>query len=167
MKSEDIDYGVVLADLEAKKSAIENAIAGIKMMLGQGQATATSSNGGTDIDTNEIPSDAFFQMPVPDAIRKYLRLVKRPRSVRDITDALEKGGITHTSKAFVNNVSTALFRNANKENGFVKVKSEWGLMEWYPGRKIVKGAAGKSDSVGTDEEAQKATGSIEVGNKNE
>jgi hypothetical protein len=65
------------------------------MLVGPGQSAHTNGHEG-DIDLKSIPTDAFFQMSVPDAILKYLKIAKRPRSVRDITEALENGGITHT-----------------------------------------------------------------------
>ncbi len=134
MENGEINYEAVLADLEAKKAAIDEAIAGIRRMMGQGQAVSTGVSGKM-INPNAIPSDAFFGMSIPEAIRKYLGIVRKPRTTKDISEALEGGGITHTSKNFYATVSTTIGRMLDKEKGLAKIGSEYGLLEWYPGRK--------------------------------
>jgi len=135
MNAETVNYEAVLADLEAKREALDNAIAAIRMLVGQGQGVGLPTERGYS-DPTSIPSDAFFQMSIPDAIRKYLGIAKRPRSIRDISEALEHGGLTTQSKSLYNTTATALSRMSGKEGGVVKVNNDWGLMEWYPGRKV-------------------------------
>lgn len=136
MYPEGIDYKAVLADMEEKRAALDAAIENMKRWLGIAGTPAVVAgralgNGG------EIPSDAFFAMSIPDAIAKYLRMVRGKKATNDIVDALEKGGITHSSKNFRNTVSTALYReDAKADAEIVRVaEGEWGLTEWYPGIK--------------------------------
>jgi hypothetical protein len=133
MNQTEIDYGAVLADMEAKRDALSTAIENMRRWLGSaspGIAQPTQRGNGA-----EIPSDAFFSLSIPEAIKKYLGMVKGKKTTNDIAEALEKGGITHGSKNFRNSVSTALYREHDKPNGDIhKVgEGEWGLVDWYAG----------------------------------
>jgi hypothetical protein len=127
-------YEAVIADLEAKKAMIDSTIAGLRQLMnpvsgGLGTCTVTESDGS-------VPDDFFFGMSVADATKKYLAAVKKPKSTREITDALEKGGLTHASKDFIKTVSTILNQKNREENDeIVKVKDKWGLLGWYKGMK--------------------------------
>ncbi len=130
-----INYKDVLADLKARRIALDAAIAAIEQMNSSGSVGAISE--GTTIDyIGELPSDAFFGMSVPSATKKFLTMKKKPQSTQEIADALEAGGLTHSSENFTNTVSTSLHRLKKDEEGVVRVsRGKWGLMEWYPGRK--------------------------------
>jgi len=128
---EAIDYEAVLADLEAQKTALEAAIAGIRQMLGRGPQTVPSAPTGRP-ESTVIESDTFFALTVGEAAKKYLRMTKRKQSAAAIAEALDEGGLHHTSKSFPNTVRTALIRDPE----VVQVgRGEWGLAEWYPGRR--------------------------------
>jgi len=132
--AEPIDYKAVLSDLEARRAVLDNMIHGVKQILGESQTL--SSNQPTDQkaqDIGELPRDAFFGLSIPDAIRKYLGMVKTPQSPRAITTALERGGFHHASKNFYTTVFTALKRQQNKT--LIKIRNDWGLIDWYPGLK--------------------------------
>lgn len=134
-----INYDAVLADLESKKAVLESAIAGIRAILGQsgqsGAAASQSVNGSTG--SVNVSSDAFFQMTIPDAAIKYLKMARKPQGTKAIADALEQGGMTHTSKDFYQTVGSSLNRRADAPNSeLVSVRrGEWGIAEWYPGLK--------------------------------
>ena len=138
-----IDYEAVLADLEDKRTAIENAIAGVRQILGQAGASNLGHVSGSFTVTTEdaIPSDFFFKMSIFDAVKKYLGAAKGPRSTMQIVEALEKGGLTHASKDIRKTVSTILNQKAKEDvPEIVKIKKKWGLPAWYPGmRKNKKG----------------------------
>jgi hypothetical protein len=71
-------------------------------------------------------------MSIAEAAKKFLVMKKRMQTTQDIADALEKGGMTHTSGNWGNTVGSVLNRN----NDFVRIKrGTWGLVSWYPGRK--------------------------------
>lgn len=83
-----------------------------------------------------IPPDAFFRMSIADAARKYLAMVKKKQTIQQIADALEAGGLTHTSRRFYGTVLTTLRRQEKQVGDIVKVgRGIWGLAEWYPNRK--------------------------------
>ena len=94
-----------------------------------------------------IPSDAFFRMSVPEAITKYLNMVKGPRSAKEITQALKEGGFTSKAQNLYATVFPTLMRM--KKAGVVdKVSgSNWGLVAWYTsGRKADKVSEGGDES---------------------
>ena len=139
-----IDYEAVLADLEAKRSAFDAAITGIRQILNLGAQNGLVGIAPRQVEAGEIPSDAFFGLGIGEGAKKYLGIVKRKQSAVQIADALDKGGLQHTSKFFPNTVRTALMRLA-ADGEVVQVGKEWGLAEWYPGRK--KGGRGVAPRV--------------------
>lgn len=146
-KNVNANYEAVLADLEAKRAAIDNAITVIKQVIGMAVDLPAGVPAGEPLNKrtfkpDEIPSDAFFNMSVGDATRKYLSMVRQTRSTKDIVETLERGGLTHTSKNFYGTVHTALLRREKEPGDLIRVKRKWGLSEWYPGaRKSKKGNA--------------------------
>lgn len=146
-EANQIDYNAVLADLLERREKLDQAIAGIRLMLGQ-SAEAAAANGNANatgkIDRlDQIPSDAFFQMSVLDAIIKLLGLMKQPMAAKDIVAGVQRGGLISTSKNFYSTVFTALSRSDAKANGeVIKVNEKWGLAEWYGGRRQKRGADG-------------------------
>lgn len=143
-----IDYAAVLADLENDRAELEALIAYIKRKkLGPGEATQGASGMGI-MDTIRsvtirpgtgamrlIAPDAFFGLGLIDAAKKYLAMVKAPKSAREIAEALVAGGFTTTSKDFSNTVFSVLSREHKQDGVIVKVNTGFGLPEWYPGLK--------------------------------
>ncbi len=137
MSSQPIDYESVLADMEAKREALESAIRNMRLWLGLAPVQNSRSAVAESVSDRGIASDAFFGISIPDAVEKLLTISKKKLSTNDIATALERGGITHSSKNFRNTVSTALYREDIKSDArIVKVaEGEWGLVDWYPGIK--------------------------------
>ncbi len=151
--ADPIDYEGVLADLVAKRDKLNAAISGIRLMLGGGGSEEGDQVGTEDETENEsgprpaltprplrqalgntaIRNDTFFGLSTPEAIRKYLMMMKRPQRVADISKAMIDGGQIHardTTTAY-NNVYAALKRMRKSGDG-VRIKSgEWALAEWY------------------------------------
>ncbi len=136
-----IDYEAVLADLEAKKTALESAINAIRQMLNLGAQAAITP--GSRLSEASIESDTFFSMSIGDAAKKFLRITKRKQPAVKIAEALDAGGLAHTSKNFPNTVRTTLLR-LETEGEVVQVGKDWGLAEWYPG--LRKGNKRPSDA---------------------
>lgn len=82
-----------------------------------------------------VASDAFFRMTVQDAIKKCLNIFKRPMSAKDITSALDDGGLTHQAKNLYATVYPTLLRMESVNEVARVAKGEWGLSEWYGSRK--------------------------------
>lgn len=146
MANETLDYNKVLADLESKRDALNAAIEGIKTMLavtsGSAYTPATPMSGEAQIENG-----AFFGMAIPSATEKYLRMTPRVlRSTKEISDALQQGGIETVSKKFFNTVFNAITRYIAPDGQFVKVGSKWGLAEWYPDYKPKARRGGKDES---------------------
>lgn len=138
MPAETASYEAVLADLMAKRDELDKAIAIIQRLMGVSivaDPAKTVVEGGLNNaapEPAEIVSDTFFNMNISDAIKKYLRMSKRPKGVNTISDALQAGGMQTLSKNFYSSVYSALVREQDQEGGFKKVsKKEWGLAEWY------------------------------------
>jgi hypothetical protein len=156
MAEKGVDYSAVLADLRARKLALEKAIQGIELLIVSGaQGSSISqgaSEGGQDASPPDqgvpasVEPDTFFKMTIADAAKKFLRIVKKKQATRAIAEALEKGGITHSSENFTNTVAAILRREWKKDGGIVNVHGNWGLVEWYPGlnRKRGGGEAGEA-----------------------
>jgi hypothetical protein len=153
MDGTEIDYAKVLQDLKSKRDRLNSAIEGIEEMLGMAPSPASPENGnrpppeqvlvdGTGrLLPRQVASDSFFQMSASAAAEKYLNIVKRPASTNEICDALIRGGYLTNSKNFYSNMYTTLSRTPE----FVKVKKDWGLAEWYPGRRLEQKGEGKDD----------------------
>ncbi len=132
-------YEAVLADLRAQREQIDVAIAAISRLSGIKVPDAPVSNtlatpGALRQTDSGIRSDTFFNMTVQDAVKKCLRISKRPLETTAIRDLLEKGGIIHDSKNFYNSVYTALTRLRRAHELVQLDNKEWGLAEWYPNR---------------------------------
>ena len=131
-------YDAVIADLEAKRSEIDAAIALMKRLKDTvGAAPSTSvpfsvsgayMGGTTDLST--IPSDAFFGLTIADAAIKFLAQWggRKPQNTNTIIDALEHGGL---KRAAYTTVYGILNRRAKRQGDVVNVKGDWGLAEWY------------------------------------
>jgi hypothetical protein len=138
MAADTIDYVAVLADLEARKTAIDAAIAGVRQMLGLGSDQAvTSSMSARKERATEVRVDSFFGMTMPDAIVKFLEITKQPQSVSDITVALLDGGFKTTAKNLMPSVGSTLSR-MKTAGDLVSVQGKWGLVSWYPGMRKEK-----------------------------
>lgn len=155
-------YEAVLADLQARKQEIEVAIAAISRIAGLGDTpppTVSSVPGAQSLET-EIRSDSFFNMTTQAAIKKCLRMSKKPLSAAEITRRLEKGGIIHDAKNFYNSVYTALRRLKRSHEAVQLENKDWGLASWYPNkpRQNKKGSTGADGDAGTDAETGEANG---------
>lgn len=135
-----IDYAAVLADLEARRDLLDKAIAGIRLLAEAGTpgpaitATITPGVPVPKMDVQDIPGDAFFNMSIADATRKYLGAVKRKQ--RQIKKALLAGGLHSTSKSF----TTTLYSVLERQPDIIRVGKDWGLASLYPG--LNRGAKG-------------------------
>lgn len=141
-----VDYGPVIADLEARRDRLNTTIAALREAAGMGPSPDGGGGGGGSgpggpTKESEIRSDAFFGMKVPEAAKAYLAIAKKPKSTNEIAEALERGGLVHGSANFFNTVYTALDRDDGRGGEIIKVNKLWGLAKWYPNkaRKRVKG----------------------------
>lgn len=144
MASEHMDYTAMLADLEAKRAALDQMIASLRTALalgalGQAGDVPPPSNGivpSTFVPSmtgGDVPAGAFLGKSIPEAAKLYLEIVKKKQTSKEITEALLKGGMESTSKNFPQIVHSVLDRARKANTGIVKLdRSYWGLAEWYP-----------------------------------
>lgn len=135
-----VDYAAVLADLEARKAQIDQAIAVIKAIMGMPAALAPSAvaNGSATGPAAgpEIAPDTFFGMSIPEAAKKFLAMRKRVCTTPEIVEALTRGGqVNAASDRFSNTVGSVLGRAHDNDAGIVRIgRGTWGLAEWYPNK---------------------------------
>jgi hypothetical protein len=163
MSAESMDYTAFLADLEAKKAALEHTIASFRQamavgalgqMTGDGTVPSMSSSSMTG---GEVPAGAFLGKSITEATRLYLEIVKKKQTTREVADALQKGGMESTSKGdFANIVHAGLTRARKSPNsGIVKVGKHWGLASWYP-KGIISSVSATPARKGKKKKAVKA-----------
>ncbi len=131
-----IDYDAVLNELYAKRDEIENAINTILFLQGSGSTAAPSgvANGGArPTRAGVIPSNAFFSMSLVDAAKKYIELSQAKRTVTQIVQGLEEGGMPPQK---LGTVYAALRRRESTVGDIMKVGEEWGLKDWFAGISI-------------------------------
>ncbi len=153
--SEEIDYGAILINLESRKAAIEAAIAGIKVLMGEmppGAVAIQKSPTGRVEGPEGIGPGTFFGMTKSEAAKAYLEIVKKKQKTAAICDALQRGGIESSAKNLYSNIFTMLTRD--KE--FVKVGKYWGLASWFPNRQTVNSPRKKRGSSRRGKGARKA-----------
>jgi hypothetical protein len=140
MSMEPVDYTAILADLEAKKAALEHTITSFRQAMAMGALGQMATESGVvpsvsvpSITGGEVPAGAFHGKSIPEATQLYLEIVKKKQTGREIAEALQKGGMESTSKNFVEVVGNGLNRARRLGNsGLVKLGAHWGLASWYP-----------------------------------
>jgi hypothetical protein len=153
-----VDYKAVLKDLEAQKARIDAAIAGVRQLLSMpalGSGAGSAAAGAEPVNLSDHP---FLGMSIGEASKKYLQMKKSKQTVKEIADALERGGLHHVSTNFPATVATMVNRYAKTDSELISAgKGEWALAAWYgnrrpkpvePGRKKKRAhSAGKAASA--------------------
>jgi hypothetical protein len=131
MSDQPINYEAVLADLEARKTQLEAAISGIRLMLGQSGPGPTGgpSGGGGSYNGMTPAHDAFIGMSIPEAAKKHLTAVRKKLSTQELMTAMEAGGLPQSK---YNTVYAILRRRENQVGDIINMKGDWALQEWYP-----------------------------------
>jgi hypothetical protein len=146
MSTQPFDYSAIVADLEAKKAAIEATLTSLRSAmalgaLGQPGDSPAIPGVGSSVPMygGDIPDGAFLNKGIPEATKLYLEMVKKKQTSSEIAAALRKGGMESTSSDFVGVVNAGLNR-ARKlpASPLLKLGSFWGLKTWYP-KGIVSG----------------------------
>jgi hypothetical protein len=154
MSTEPANYEAVLADLEAKKAQIENAITVIRSVMNLGlpgfpSPSGPSGGAGTSVTPQH---DAFLGLSIPEAAKKHLTAVRRKLSTQDIMTALEAGGLP---KSKYQTVYGVLRRRQETVGDILNVDGDWALASWYPNRAAQR--IGKKADTGETAEQQSIT----------
>lgn len=143
--SEGTNYEALLNDLLDERANIDRMIAWARTKLAaMGDAPNLSQQPIStilpnfasiaplkDLRFSRISSDQFFKMSVPEAIRAFLNIQKRPQSAKEITEGLKAGGFSHKAKDLYQTVFPTLMRMRAKSEVDKLANGEWGLSEWY------------------------------------
>jgi len=133
------DYlATLLADMEAKKAALDAAMVAIRAAIVAGALGAPGdyqpvANGVSatvpQAGFADLPRGAFLGKTATEAIRLYLSTVRRKQTNKEIAQALRDGGL-ESAGDFGNFITSALFR-MKKEGTLLRFDDGWGLSEWY------------------------------------
>jgi hypothetical protein len=161
-------YDAVLADLRAKRDAIDSTIATLES-LRDGRLGIAPAAPAPAAEPSQPPDDAgmFLGMSIVDATKKLLTIRKRSMGNAEILKDLRAGGLVLSSADPMNVIGSVLMRRFNNVGDIVRVqRGVWGLKEWYPGRNFktaAKAANSDTSAAPSDEPApdEAPTGSVE------
>lgn len=127
---EPVDYKAVLADLRARREALDAAIAAIEPLASGAASIAGIVAGQGKVGNGDtIDPGAFHRLSVPEATKKYLGMTGRQaKTPKEIAAALNQGG---QGKATYVNVYTALKRLRVSDEVTKLPNGAWGLASWY------------------------------------
>jgi hypothetical protein len=96
-----------------------------------GSIGTMSAFGSSNTVPMELPTGAFLNKSIPEAIKLYLSAVKKKQTTREIAIALKDGGMETTASNWETTVTGALHRL--KAGGVVlRFKDGWALADFYP-----------------------------------
>ncbi len=127
-------YEAVIADLESKIEAMRMTIDSLRSIRVIAGSSPKTNSQNQSVGSTSFTHDAFFGMTVADASKKCLAAMKKTATVGELTDALIAGGLKSSSKNMRENIRTIISRHPE----FVRINGQFGLVEWYPGRKAQK-----------------------------
>ena len=137
MPTEKIDYATIVADMKAKRSALDLSITALETAMAAGalgQGMEVLNSGGQPTATGqpmELPVGAFLQKSIPEAVRLYLTAMRQRKTTKEIVTALQGGGMVSMSDNFESVVNACLQRLKSSQE-VLKFSDGWGLAEWYP-----------------------------------
>jgi hypothetical protein len=148
-------YDVVLADLKAKRTQIDQAIVAIEALRGVG--TMENQEIGSRRSPpagGEVTSGMFHGLNIADAVKQLLAMRKKPLGTQEITESIKAGGVVFSTDTPANTVGSILHRQSAKVGDVISVgRGTWGLAAWYPnpGRFQKKRAASENTPKGNGE----------------
>lgn len=155
------DYAAILADMEAKKTALESAILSLRAALAAGAlgisasvptgSIPTVSSNPLGLPSMTLPRGAFLGKTVTEAIKLYLTAVRKKQTNKEIAQALKEGGLESNGN-FDTYINGGLFR-LKKEGVVLRFEEGWGLAEWYPESFRVR--AEQKDASGENQKGKK------------
>src|SRR5260370_12648111 len=93
-----LDYGAFLADLEAKRAVLDQAIASVRAVMSSGALAVNVSDsmpGMADsvsvaLHGGEVPAGLFHGKSIPEAAKLYLSIVNKKQTTKEIADGLRE-----------------------------------------------------------------------------
>lgn len=133
-------YEAVIADLVAKRDAINATIASLQALSGSSvtsmPASAKDRENMSDSTTESLPEEGrFLGMSIVEGTRIILTSKRKKLKTSQIVEYLEAGGMEFSSASVTNTVGSVLRRHMKNSGDIVAPdRGYWGLKEWYPGR---------------------------------
>ncbi len=130
-----VDYEAVLADLEAKRTALnarfDAAEAAIRQVLAmEAQPVLPGMGVSNPIRRSERSTERPYSgMTMPNAAIKHLSQYPGPIPNTELAKALEDGGFEHKSKNFPNTLNSVLRRRSNDVGDLRKDRKGWVLSQ--------------------------------------
>lgn len=125
-------YEPVIADLRLRIAGMQAMLDNLENLRSGGTMQSTGNSTTPRISTfASFGHDAFFNMRAADAAKEYLNAIRKTATIATISDALLAGGWKTSAKNVAENLRTILSRHPD----FVRINGEFGLADWYPGRK--------------------------------
>jgi hypothetical protein len=139
MPEQNSEMGAYLAKLLEQRARLDIIIADVQREMGVaeggeapvGAVLSIAPRGA--VQRGRIAPDEFFGLSIPEAVKKYLAIMKQPQSPKAMVEGLQAGGLLTNAKNFYPNVTTALKRLRLAEQ-VVLTPNGWGLTAWYPNR---------------------------------
>jgi hypothetical protein len=139
MSSEVNNYEAALADCERELGGIDKELAKIEAKRATLQKTRVALRELISLNNPQttsagpefvIPKNAFKDMSIVEATKKYLNIMKVGRSTNQIAAALKEGGYKTESKNFYDTVRSVLKSYKVPKGAFTYKDGLWGLAEW-------------------------------------
>jgi hypothetical protein len=146
----------VLQDYEKEYAELGRMIARLRRELGMTEMSPPSLTGdpgsvapdgaATGTVSELVTHGSLFGKTQVEAVRTFLELNRKAASLRDIAQALHRGGATENlieGTGALRNLSSVLSR---AKHVVVSVKhGYWGLVEWYPDRAVRRARRSRED----------------------
>jgi hypothetical protein len=136
--AEGTDYEKILNDLVEDRANLDRLILWVKGKLAKANPDEPVTvekllpkRPDEPMRFPRLKSDTFFKMSFQQAIRECLAIMRRPLSAKEITSALQSGGLTHKAKDLYQTVFPTLQRMKDKGEVDKLPDGLWGLSEWY------------------------------------
>lgn len=173
MPDQGLDLVTYLAEVDAERERLDMISAALRRRIalspsegnGGGSPISVTTSGSTAMReptvTGRVRSDEFFRMSIPEAIKRFLEIMKQPQPPMAIAAGLKAGGILSEAKNFYTTVWTAIKRLRAAGEIVSTQRGSWGLSDWYPnkpkaGRNEKKPKKGKKRGKGA-QTAKKGT----------
>ena len=158
----ETDYAKLLADMEAKKAALETAITSLRAALASGAlgqpaslSSLPASMGSATSAPLDLPVGTFLNKSIPAAIGLYLQAAKRKKTTQEIALALKEDGVESTSRNFEGVVTGSLNRLKDREE-VLRFKDGWGWAKYWPAH-IRSGVSETNKKPSRSKKKQKAS----------
>lgn len=156
---------------EAEVTQLKRVINDLLEMAGHPPRYAAAEPESHAASVTSMRTDQFYGRPMATVVREYLAMRKAaqmdpPASVREIYDALVKGGFKFEASSEKNAIDGLRISLAKNTAVFHKLPNgAWGLVEWYPSVKKKAARNGRDEessndgapAASDDEEATPAT----------